>query len=112
MMPLEIVAADPPPLRTDAGGVVRVGRTRVSLDSLVYAFREGCSVEEIVLRYPALSLMDAYAAVTYYLHHRDAVDAYLEERHHKGETLRKRVEEQFPSNDLRERLLARKTEAK
>jgi uncharacterized protein (DUF433 family) len=35
------------PLETDADGVVRVSRTRVTLDTLVQAFTEGATAEEI-----------------------------------------------------------------
>ncbi len=37
-------------------GVYRIGDTRVSLDSLVYLFREGMSAESMVESYPALTL--------------------------------------------------------
>jgi hypothetical protein len=37
-------------------GVYRIGHTRISLDSLVYLFREGMSAESMVESYPALSL--------------------------------------------------------
>jgi hypothetical protein len=50
------IAASPPPLRTDADGVVRVGTTRVSLDTLIAAFLEGATAEEITQQYPSLSL--------------------------------------------------------
>jgi hypothetical protein len=36
--------------------VCRIGNTRVSLDSLVYLFREGMSAESMVESYPALTL--------------------------------------------------------
>ena len=37
-------------------GAYRVGDTRVSLDSLVYLFREGMSAESMVESYPTLTL--------------------------------------------------------
>ena len=37
---MEELAPQPPPLRTEAGGVVRVGETRVSLDSVIGAFHQ------------------------------------------------------------------------
>jgi len=37
-------------------GAYRIGDTRVSLDSLVYLFREGMSAESMVESYSALSL--------------------------------------------------------
>jgi uncharacterized protein (DUF433 family) len=62
---------------TDEHGVMRVGQTRVMLDSVLASFHEGCSAETIVQQYPSLSLEEVYGAIAFYLGHRDAVDAYL-----------------------------------
>jgi len=43
------------PLTTDPAGLVRVRGSRVTLDTVVYAFREGASAEEIACRYPLRS---------------------------------------------------------
>lgn len=40
-----LIAAEPIPLETDADGVVRVGETRVTLDTVVAAFKEGATAE-------------------------------------------------------------------
>jgi uncharacterized protein (DUF433 family) len=56
-----------------SGGYYVAG-TRVSLDSIVYAFREGESPEAIQRNFEALSLEHVYGAIAYYLHHRDEVD--------------------------------------
>ena len=61
-------------------GVYVVTRTRVSLDSIVYAFLEGQSAEAIAQALPVLSLEPVYGAITYYLAHRDDVDRYLKGR--------------------------------
>ncbi len=58
-------------------GVYRVANTRVSLDSLVYLFREGMSVESMVESYPALTLEDVHGALAFYLANESEVDAYL-----------------------------------
>jgi len=42
------VAADPVPLRAEADGTLRVGETRVTLDIIIAAFRQGMSPEELV----------------------------------------------------------------
>jgi len=97
----------PLPLDTDADGVVRVGGTRVTLDTLVEAFQEGLTPEEIQQQYPSVGLAHVYAAVTYYLHHRDEVEAYLAERAHRREAVRREVENRFDPSGIRERLLAR-----
>jgi uncharacterized protein (DUF433 family) len=60
-------------------GVYRVGGTRVSLDSLVYLFREGVSAEGMVESYPALTLEQVHGALAFYLANRAEVDAYLVE---------------------------------
>jgi Protein of unknown function (DUF433) len=52
-MPLAIVA-EPAPLETDTDGVVRVGKTRVTLDTVVSVFKQGTTAEEIVYRYPSM----------------------------------------------------------
>lgn len=48
-------------------GVYRIGETRVSLDSLVYLFREGLSAEAMVESYPALTLEQVHGALAFYL---------------------------------------------
>lgn len=58
-------------------GAYRVGETRVSLDSLVFLFREGMSVESMVDSYPALTLEQAHGALAFYLANQTEIDAYL-----------------------------------
>jgi uncharacterized protein (DUF433 family) len=107
MATLEPLPAEAPPLRTDENGAVRVGGTRVTLDTVIGAFNSGCSPEEIVLRYPTLHLADVYAVVTYYLNHEEAVDAYVEERRLQAEEMRRRMEIECPTREIRQRILAR-----
>lgn len=59
-------------------GVYVVAGTRVSMDSIVYAFLEGQSAEAIAQAFPVLTLEQVYGAITYYLAHRDEVNQYLE----------------------------------
>jgi len=108
-MPLEIVA-EPAPLETDADGVVRVGKTRVTLDTVVAVFKQGTTAEEIVYRYPSLKLADVYAAIAFYLKHQQDVEAYLEQRQQQAQEVRRINEARFDPQGLRDRLLARKAE--
>ena len=55
-----------------------VAGSRVSLDSIVYAFRRGAAPESIKRSFPVLSLEAIYGSITYYLAHEQEVDAYLE----------------------------------
>ena len=52
------IGTQAPPLQLDPDGVVRVGGTRVTLDSMVNAFRNGANAEEIVQQFPSLALAD------------------------------------------------------
>ena len=54
-------------VRLDEHGVLRVGGTRVMLDSVVVAFQQGHSPETIQQQYPVLTLEEVYGAVAYYL---------------------------------------------
>jgi uncharacterized protein (DUF433 family) len=60
-------------------GAYRVGGTRVSLDSLVYLFREGMSAESMVDSYPALTLEQVHGALAFYLANQKEIDTYLAE---------------------------------
>jgi uncharacterized protein (DUF433 family) len=59
-------------------GAYRVAGTRVSLDSIVYAFTAGQSAESIAQSFPVLTLEQVYGAIAFYLGHREEVDRYLE----------------------------------
>jgi uncharacterized protein (DUF433 family) len=58
-------------------GAYRIGDTRVSLDSLIYLFREGTSAEGMVENYPALSLEQVHGALAFYLANQQEINAYL-----------------------------------
>ena len=74
-------------LRKDEFGVWRVSGTRVTLDSLVYSFWEGCSAETIADQFDAVSLADIYLALGYYLKNREEVDAYLQEQRKQADEI-------------------------
>jgi uncharacterized protein (DUF433 family) len=64
---------------SDVEGGYRVAGTRVSLDSLVYLFREGMSAESMVESYPTLTLEQVHGALAFYLANQREIDAYLVE---------------------------------
>ena len=88
---------------------IRIAGTRVGIETVLRDYREGAGPEEIVLRYPTLSLEQVHATITYYLANREKVEAYLtlvrrrqeeawqEQQHHPSEfvrALRERLERQ------------------
>lgn len=89
-------------------GVFRIGNSRVSLDTVIIAFNQGATPEQIVEDYDSLELAEVYAAISYYLQHREEVEKYLAERKIQRETLRRKVESRTDPRGIRERLLARR----
>jgi uncharacterized protein (DUF433 family) len=76
-----------------SNGALRVAGTRVSLDSVVYAFRRGASPESIQRSFPLLTLEQIYGAIAYYLAHTEEVDAYLAAGEESFEELRRGARE-------------------
>src|SRR3954451_12700124 len=104
---LSAAAVEPIPLSTNAHGVIRVAGTRVTLDTVIDTFLTGASPEEIAQDFPVLRLDDLYAVLTYYLRHRQEVEAYLRERRTRAAAIRSEIEAHSPQTGLRDRLLAR-----
>lgn len=98
-----------PPIQMDADNVLRVGNTRVTLDTVISVFNEGASAEEIVQQYPSLHLADVYAVISYYLQQREQVEEYLRVRERQAEEVRYLNESRFSTQGLRERLLTRQS---
>jgi uncharacterized protein (DUF433 family) len=80
-----------------------IAGTRVSLESVVGVFREGRSPETIATEcFPTLSLEQVYGAITYYLGHREEMDAYLAEAETAYERSRGHHEDREFAQRLRE----------
>jgi len=85
---------------------IRLKGTRIGIERILQDYELGATPEEIVIRYPSLSLQQVYAAITYYLANRKAVDAYLERVRQQQEEAWEE-QERHPSEfvrSLRERL--------
>jgi uncharacterized protein (DUF433 family) len=70
--------ATTPPFRWDEAGGIRIGQSRVTLDSILAAYHNGSTPEEIAVQYSVISLEDIYTAIAYYLNHRQEIDNYLQ----------------------------------
>ena len=104
------ISAEPAPLTVNLDGVVKVGGTRVTLDTIITIFKQGATAEEIVYRYPSLRLGDVYASIAFYLNHQEDVEAYLKQRQQQAQEIQRRNEARFDPQGLRDRLLARRVE--
>ena len=99
--PFEVDLSHPTPITKENGkmntksyvehrdGGYWVKSTRVSLDSLVYGFREGQSAESLAQSFPVLTLEEVYGAIAYYLAHQEDVDANLEQHEQEALSLQK-----------------------
>lgn len=97
-----------PPLHRDASGALRIGQSRVLLELVIRAFDDGSTPEAIAQRYSTATRADIYAAIAYYLRHREDIAAYLAEREQRAQEVRQWIENrQGDLAELRGRLLAR-----
>ncbi len=71
--------------------------TRVSLDSIVYAFLRGAAPESVAQSFPILKLEEVYGAISYYLSNRVEVNSYLREHDREFEALRAQAQRANPS---------------
>lgn len=106
-MTAESIAPEPVPLVRDQAGRLMVPGTRISLDILVADFKQGKTPEAIHDDYETVSLADVYAVFAYYLRHRAEVEDYLAEQERDAAEVQQRMEELYPQEGLRARLLAR-----
>ena len=110
---LEAIAV---PLRDDGHGGLRVGPTRVSLESVWHLYQLGASPAEIVRAFDTLQEADVYAVLAWALRHPEDVDAYLKRRDEQATEMRSRLEEagltptREESAKLKEKLMARMQE--
>jgi uncharacterized protein (DUF433 family) len=84
-------SAEPYVTQTAEGGW-RVNGTRVSLDSIVHAYRNGAAPESILADFPSLSLEQIHGALAHYLRHRDEIDRWLVAQEARWEQLRRSSE--------------------
>jgi uncharacterized protein (DUF433 family) len=91
-------------------GVIRVAGTRVSLESVVRAFQDGSTPEEICLDFPSLDLVRVYSVLAYYLTRRETIDAYLPAQQRSAETARQELQARHSPflAEVRRRVAARR----
>jgi uncharacterized protein (DUF433 family) len=92
----------------ERNGNYYVAGTRISLDSIVHAFRRGESPETICQEFELLRLEEVYGAIAYYLANQTNIDAYLVGQNEKWAEGRRNAEP-LPA-DLRERLMRARNE--
>jgi uncharacterized protein (DUF433 family) len=99
------------PLTTTEFGAIRVGRSRVSLDTVVHHYKQGATAECIAESFPSLDLADIYVVIAYYLANRESVEEYLRQQEAEADALQQQIEsdpkQQKATNQLGEHIQAR-----
>jgi uncharacterized protein (DUF433 family) len=107
MLDVQQPKIEPVPLKADRYGTVRVGKTRVTLESVVTAFELGATAEQIAHKFPTLELADVYAVIVFYLRNKAEVKDHLAREAKEADDNQAKIEAKSSSSGIRERLLAR-----
>jgi len=83
---------DTAPLRQEDNGSIRVGATRVTLDTVIGRFHVGDTPQDIHDGFPWLALEEIKATIAWYLNNKAKADEYLEEGEREAQKLRQRIE--------------------
>jgi len=96
-------------LTKTADGTIRIGETRVALESIVHHFSLGATAEEIAQKFPALKLAEIYGVISYFLENHEAVAEYVLRQEAESDKLQAEIEPKFQNAnvELRKRILAR-----
>lgn len=78
-------------------GCYRITGTRVSLNSIVYAYLNGESAESIADSFPVLTLEQVRGAIDFYLTHQEEIDSYLESMRAEYEARRQAARDADPA---------------
>jgi uncharacterized protein (DUF433 family) len=96
------------PLDQDVNGTIRLRGSRVTLETLVGAFKRGDSPEEIQEGFPKLSLAQIYGAIAWYLDNQVDADNYLNQRATEGDATRNQIESRPEYTTFRESMRRRR----
>jgi len=86
-----LIQPESPPLRVDCG-VVRVGKSRVTLDLVIDQYNNGMTPEGLVQAYDTLELADVHASIAYFLRNREQVEDYMKRRREEANSLKSGIE--------------------
>jgi hypothetical protein len=95
------------PLSEDPPGIFRVGESRVLLELVISAFKNGESPEGIARSYRTLRLADIYAVISRYLANPAPFDEYLRQCDDQGNAIRSTIEATQRTGPSKDELLAR-----
>ena len=92
-------------------GVWHVTGTRVPLDSIIFAYKQGATPEEISEQFTSVALGDLYFVIAYYLRNKDQVEHYLAQRATQRAETRRHIESLWDPVGVRDKLIARRRDS-
>jgi len=101
---------NPPALHQDDEGTIRLTGSRVTLDTLISAYKKGEPAELIQDSVPSLSLAQIYSAIAWYLTHEVEAEEYLKQRAATAENLRREIENHPTHRALKDELVRQRKE--
>jgi uncharacterized protein (DUF433 family) len=108
-----IEKSQPIPLTVREDGSIRVKNAGLSLESVVYAYKNGECPEEIFDSFPSdeYTVADIYLVIAYYLQNREKIEKHLARREKEAKIIREKIEStpgyQERREDLKKKLLER-----
>jgi len=95
------------PLTQWDNGSIRVGGTRVTLDTVIARFQVGDTPEDIQDSFPSLTVQQINASIDWYVNNRAEADEYLEHQKAEAERILQRLESD-PEYQAHRQLLLRR----
>jgi len=92
------------PLVQEENGTVHIIGSRITLDTLVGAYKKGATAEQIQDSFPSLSFKDIHATIAYYLEHKSEVENYLKQRRKEADVLRLKIENEQDAESFRAKM--------
>lgn len=83
--------------------------TRVPIDTIIGAFQDGYTADEINDQYPTVSLAAVHQVIGYYLQNRAELDGYVAKREKKKAEIRTECEQRWPADEIVARIRARQS---
>jgi uncharacterized protein (DUF433 family) len=96
------------PLAYEEDGTIRIRGSRVTLDSILHAFRQGATAEQIQDSFPSVSLREIYGAIAYYFEHQGQIETYLKEQEQAAQAIKRALESHPDVSAFRERIRTRR----
>ncbi len=82
------------PLTISRNGSIRIKGTRLPIERVVYAYKNGECPEEIFDSFPSdvYTVADIYLVIAYYLQNKEKIEKYIEKREEEAKKIREEIE--------------------